>query len=271
MNDTNTPNNKEDENIGSFYMGRTRPAVPPTRTLPRGMLLTTVAFFIFAGIIWFAYPNADEKYNDADIPVIKADTSPIKIEPIDPGGMEVPHQDSTVFEPLEKNAGTEVERLMPMQEEPINKDVEIKAAEAVPPVTVPAPETTVAAPEAPPAPTAATPLAIEEEKPAIKEEPKAEVKTETKPAAKPTATTGNVSIQLSSFRDVEAAKKDWQRLTKKHPDLFAGMEMKTERADIAGKGIYYRLQAGKVDAARAKEICAALKAAKSAGCIIVKK
>src|SRR5262245_27712097 len=92
-----------DENLGSFYMGRTRTSMRPKRVLPQGVL-TAVALVVFAGVLWYAYPRGAEKYSDMDVPVVKADTSPVKTVPADPGGMEVRHQDSTVFDPLQKNA-----------------------------------------------------------------------------------------------------------------------------------------------------------------------
>lgn len=233
-------NNKDDENLGSFYMGRTRSPAGPKRRFPPGVL-TAVALFAFAGILWYAYPRGAEKYSDMDVPVVKADTAPIKAEPVDPGGMEVRHQDSTVFDPLEKSAGSEVEKLLPAQEEPLNKDVEIKSKVAAPDV----------------AETSPVPVKAEGKRTAA--------------ASAGNAAKGNVYIQLGSFHDIEGAKKDWLRLKTKYPELLGNLEMKTERADLGAKGVYFRLQAGKLDGARAKEVCAALKVEKAGGCILVRK
>lgn len=223
--------NKEDENLGSFYMGRTRPTAQPKRFLPPGVL-TAMALFVFAGILWYAYPQGAQKYSDIDVPVVKADTAPIKEEPVDPGGMEVRHQDSTVFDPLQKNTAATVEKLLPAQEEPLDKDV-------------------IKSPTPPKLPMAA------EVKPAVK---------------KVQSSSGRDSyIQLGSFRDMTDVQKDWDRMKKKFPEQFADLEMKTEKVDLPGKGTYYRLQAGTVTVARAKEICTELKAAKAAsGCIVVR-
>jgi len=122
------PNNK-DENIGSFYMNnRQRPPEPEQRRLlPRG-LLTVLTVVAFAAVIWYAYPQSKEKYSDVDIPTITADKSSYKFKPEDPGGMDVPHQDSTVFDPIEKKSVDSVEHLRPGTEEPVDKDEAIKAA-----------------------------------------------------------------------------------------------------------------------------------------------
>ncbi|MDE1151148.1 MAG: hypothetical protein PW788_01310 [Micavibrio sp.] len=121
------PNNK-DENIGSFYMNRPRPPEPEQRRLlPRG-LLTVLTVVAFAAVIWYAYPQSKEKFSDVDIPTITAEKSPYKFKPEDPGGMDVPHQDSTVFDPIEKKSADSVEHLRPGTEEPVDKDAAIKAA-----------------------------------------------------------------------------------------------------------------------------------------------
>ena len=115
---------KKEEEIGSFYMGR-RPPPPPKRLLPPGVL-TVFALAALGGIIWYAYPRGAERYTNLDVPVVKADTAPIKEKPATPGGMEVSHQDSTAFDPLQKNASAEVEKLTPAPEQPMDKSEAIK-------------------------------------------------------------------------------------------------------------------------------------------------
>jgi hypothetical protein len=89
-------------------------------------------------------------------------------------------------------------------------------------------------------------------------------------AAEGAAASGTRYIQLGSFRDAVGAKKDWERIKAKNPDLLGNLTMKTEKVDLPVKGVFYRLQAGKVTEDRAKEICAALKKSVSGGCIVVK-
>lgn len=124
---------KEDENLGSFYMGRMKPSVEPRRVLPRG-LLTGVTLLSFAAIIWYAYPTAQEKYAGKDIPLITAEKTAYKFKPEDPGGMEVPHQDSTVFAPLEKGGDKAVEKLRPAPEEPLDKSAALAQPLKKPPI-----------------------------------------------------------------------------------------------------------------------------------------
>jgi hypothetical protein len=306
---------KGEENIGSFYMGR-RPPSPPKRLLPPGVL-TVFALAALGGIIWYAYPRGAERYTNLDVPVVKADTAPIKEKPASPGGMEVSHQDSTVFDPLQKNGNAEVEKLTPSPEQPLDKDQAIKdeaikpmatspnappqlqvnqtangaeeiipkAPEAKPPVMVPAPAPVIIPAPAPmaastptPAPKVAQVTSLSQlagvpqpqAKPIVTpkaEAPKKEVKKEEK------ADTGvaNYEVQLGSYRETDEAKKDWSRLQKKFADQLAGLKMRLVKADIPGKGTYYRLRAGMISHDRAHEICDALKDDHGVGCILAKK
>jgi hypothetical protein len=269
-----------DENIGSFYMGRTRQAPEPKRMFPPG-LLTIAAVAVLGGIIWYAYPRGAEKYASVDIPVVKADTSPIKAEPIDPGGMEVRHQDSTVFDPLEKKAGTEVEKLQPKPEEPLDKAEVIKDITAVAPQMASkdmdlqmkeagdSPEKTAAKTDEKVAEVKpAAVKAVEAEKHAVV--PAAMAAAKETPKVKIIAPAGHSYIQLGAYRDTAGAKKDWEKLGKKYPDLLGSLTMKTQKVNVPGKGLFYRLQAGKVTEVAAKDICDTIRKSHTGGCILVK-
>lgn len=281
----------KDENIGSFYIGR-RPPPSPERVLPKGGL-SVIALIAFAAIVWYAYPTAEEAQDAADVPVVLAEKSAYKFTPDDPGGMKVPHQDSTVFDPLDKKDASRVEKLLPGTEEPVNKDevlkaetqeqprtagteklastkveepakIEAKPAEAVKPAETPKAEEKAEA---------KTEAKVETKKTEVKTEAKPAAKTETaatKPAAQAAAPAGgNVYIQLGSYRSTDGAATDWKKLKQKHPELLKGLDMRTQRVDLGDKGVFNRLQAGKVSEARAKEICDALKADAN-NCIVVR-
>lgn len=280
-----TPQPQDEDNIGSFYMNRQRTVPEPRRMFPKGML-TAFTLFAFAAIIWYAYPRGQEKYAGIDIPTITADKTAYKFKPEDPGGMEVPHQDSTVYDPIE-NRDTDaarVERLGAPPEEPVDKDEaigtpaperKVEKLTAEPQIT-PVTENTekVIAPpvKTETAKTAAKPVAA---KPAKTE--KAAVKTETaktetaKPAAKPAAAApakGAIYIQLGAYRDLAAAKADWALLQRKYPQTLGKMSMRTQKAQTSG-GTLNRLQAAAPTEARADEICKALKAS-GTGCMVVR-
>lgn len=274
---THNDQNPQDENIGSFYMAR-RPPPAPERVLPKGGL-SIVALLAFIGIVWYAYPTAEEVQDAADVPIVMADKAAYKFTPDDPGGMKVPHQDSTVFDPLDKKDASRVEKLLPGTEEPVDKDAVLKA-ETPAPVKTDTREaeklvSTRTAETKPAAPAAEKPKAEQkvETKPAPVKEA-APVKEETKPAATQTAAAtsaaGNVYVQLGSYRSADGAATDWKKLKQKHPELLKGLDMRTQRVDLGEKGVFNRLQAGRVTEARAKEICEALKASNSSSCIVVR-
>lgn len=280
---------KDEDNLGSFYMGRMRTPPEPRRLLPKGVL-TGITLFAFTAIIWYAYPRGQEKFSGLDIPTISADKSVYKFKPENPGGMEVPHQDSTVFDPIDNRSAdaARVEKLGAPPEEPVDKDAAISTApidkkmeklNLESQLTTPVSEDTekVIAPvveEEPPAVTEEKPAVVKEAKPA--EKPKA-VKAEVKPAAKPAekpaavaapAAGGGNFIQLGSYKDIAAAKADWAVLQRKFPQTLGKMKMRTQRVDISGKGTFNRLQAGASSPARAAEVCKLLKGS-GTSCIVV--
>ncbi len=86
-----------DKNIASTLDAVRREVFLRTRgpAVAAGVLF--VAALVLAAVIFFTYPGSD----DADtVPVIQADARPFKVIPEDPGGMAIPHRDSTVFSSL---------------------------------------------------------------------------------------------------------------------------------------------------------------------------
>jgi hypothetical protein len=65
------------------------------------MKLNTVLVFsalvLASGLVWYSVTSKDD-----GVPIIRADTSPIKIHPDDRGGMEIENKDSTIYQALRK-------------------------------------------------------------------------------------------------------------------------------------------------------------------------
>ena len=94
----------------------------------RTILLVVVLLLVV--VVWVAYPRGAERYQDVNLPYVRADHSPYKVRPTDPGGEYIPHQDSMVFEPLESVPEKVVESILPGPEEPIDReDIADAAAE----------------------------------------------------------------------------------------------------------------------------------------------
>ncbi len=166
-------------------------------------------------------------------------------------------------------------------------------APAIPSVSAPEPSQTAAAPtptpvvpepqtqQAAPAPAEATPAApattaekAPEPAPAAAA-PKAAEPTQTaaapaaatKPSVAPTAG-GNARIQLAAVKSEALANAQWAKLQKAHPDLLGALTLNIQKVDKSG-GSLYRIQAGPLSKAQAKDLCAKLKAQKQ-DCIVAK-
>jgi len=92
------------------------------------------------------------------------------------------------------------------------------------------------------------------------------------PLLKPTindtaAPAGGRSVQLGAYRSEAEANDAWNHALTSSGELLAGRTASIVRVDLPVKGRYYRLRVGRLDAAQAAQLCAALKA-KGAGCIL---
>jgi cell division septation protein DedD len=91
------------------------------------------------------------------------------------------------------------------------------------------------------------------------------------PASTPVIPAGAFLIQLASLTSVEAAEKTWVSLQRQHGVLLGDMAVNIQKAEIDGKGTYFRVQAGPLpNRATADDMCAQLKAAQQ-DCIVVKR
>lgn len=231
--------------------GRRRPIV---------ILAIIALIVVFAGVVFFAYKQGLKQGAQDNPPVIRADDSPIKVAPLNPGGMKIPHQDRSVYDRMsgsgEGNDLPDTEHLLPKAEEPMA----IKpAAPAMPVAPMEVQPTAPAGPvEETPNPTATQ----------ISPTPANPAAPEAQPPAQATASaaTGGYVAQLAAFRDEASARVEFRNLQKKFP-LLTGMTADIQKADLGEKGTYYRLRAGYLDKSAAQTLCAELKA-KGQACLV---
>lgn len=251
----------------------------------QGLWLWVVLVLILAGggfAGWlFLQDDGEEVANTGGVPLILAPKFDLKEKPTDPGGMNVPDRDKLVYDRMtgdQGQVGEGVERLLPPPETPLE-----------PPKTLDTPVALEPAPvmlePVPVAPQAVAPKALEPAPVAPKPiEPKVVAKTpppppapivaalpkiKAAPKAKGTAGQGYL-VQLSAVRTEQAAKSEWARLAKKHPDVLGGLDSVILRADLGTKGIFYRVRGGWFKTrAEAKAVCSEL-ARRNVGCIIAK-
>jgi hypothetical protein len=249
----------------------------------------------FIGVIWFAYQSGRDKGHANGPPLIKAEPGPVKVKPDNPGGQEIPFQDSTVYDRLGPNGQKPVmEKLLPPPEAPVDRPVAPPPSAGVPAGQAPSPVATVPDVGSPtalaPAPGAivatepqARPRDVRPASPAVTAPPvpaqappaarppdpiAALITSETTPPAAKSNTASAYRIQLSAVRSPESVAPEWARLKRKFPEL-ASLKDLTHKIDQPGKGVFYRLEAGPLDAAAAKSTCEHLRA-QGLGCIVVK-
>lgn len=86
-------------------------------------------------------------------------------------------------------------------------------------------------------------------------------------AAAPAAPAGKGGwyVQVASVPSQAGAEAEWKRLQTRYAAVLGGLGVTYARADIAGKGTYYRVRGGPVDPDKARAICSELKA-QNVGC-----
>jgi hypothetical protein len=95
---------------------------PPKRRSIWPSIAVVAAASAFGGVIWFAYHDGRDANRPGMPPLVKAETGPTKIKPDNPGGQEIPYQDSTVYDRLNQNGQKPVvEKLLPPPEEPVTR------------------------------------------------------------------------------------------------------------------------------------------------------
>ena len=100
-----------------------------TRWAPLVVVLGVVAGFVT--LSWYAYHAGIQSVKEEDLVVVEADKTPMKEKPSDPGGMQFPNQDKTVFETFSGNNAKQpqkVERVLPVPEEPMAKEKDAEAS-----------------------------------------------------------------------------------------------------------------------------------------------
>lgn len=227
----------------SFIIGELKGRLAANTQLYAGVTALFL-LLVIAAVIWASYPRPGTQ---GPVPVIRADTAPWRVKPDDPGGMDIPYRDSTVFNAMHGEEPDKVENLMPKTEQPLPREKLIPGLK------------TEAAPEATPSnATAAAP------------ETKAAAPAAAKPAPVPAVPpTIGWYVQLGSVTAEKDAPAAWKKFGKTYPSI-ADLALHIEKADLGAKGIFYRLQGGPLEEKRARAICAAVAAKKPGGCLVVK-
>ena len=189
------------------------------------------------------------------VPVVEADSRPVRVRPDNPGGMQVAGAEEQIM----GDAGTS------------------RADTMAPPPEVPQPQALRAQIEAArqPAPPPVQPVSLSPlpapSPPAISALPEQRVAVPARPAVPPRAPPplagGGTEVQLAAMPTEAAAMAEWQRLSKRMPELLGSRRPAVHRAEHDGKTFYRLRTGGFTDVAQATGFCTQIKA-KGAGCSI---
>ncbi len=195
------------------------------------------------------------------VPVIEADSRPLRVKPDNPGGMQVVGAEEQIMGGTGTTSQADAMAPAPEVPEPQVLRAQIQAAR---PPAPPAPVPTVqpAAPAAPPPIVAAAPPVIAAALP----QPRAAVPPAGTPT-RPAASAGGMEVQLAAVESEQAAVTEWQHLSKRMPDLLASHRPTVVKAERDGKTFYRLRTGGFADTAQATAFCTQVKA-KGGGCAI---
>lgn len=120
-------NNKDDDYLSEFRqkIASEREAQMQTRKQElersRNGFIGTISGIILAALVsWFLLMPRFAKEENFEIPVIRRPITPVKIQPNDPGGMEILNQDKSVYALVERHQveSIKVESILPTPETP---------------------------------------------------------------------------------------------------------------------------------------------------------
>ena len=210
-----------------------RPAAPVGGMDPdmRRMAIVAAGFGGVLALVIGAFSLSHHTHHG--VPVILAQAGPVRIKPLNPGGMQVAGAD---------DIAPGAERLAPEPEKPALHALRAKVHVAAKPVEPPAAPVAVAA--------AAPPVA-----------PAAPVQHASATAVMPGGDTlRGTSIQLAAFETQQAAEQDWGKLAEKIPGLFDGHAPAVERAVVAGHTVFRLRTGGFANIAAAATFCGKVRA-----------
>lgn len=218
----------------------------------RVIKVATIAATLGGTLFLILYATLERDFIESEIlevPTIAASVQPVKTRAVDPGGMQIAHQDKLVFDLLNNPSETEVapepEKAELSEADAIQKQIEMlnnSQAEVVEEVKV------VAVKAAP-----------------VATIPEPEIKYETA-----TAEPKGYGVQLASFLDVPTAEKAVKSYSAKYAAELAGLTPMVKKSDLGAKGIRYRAWfIGVADRSAANAVCAKL-SAKGQGCFPAK-
>ncbi|MFT8777349.1 MAG: SPOR domain-containing protein [Gluconacetobacter liquefaciens] len=202
-------------------------------------------------------------HHQTGIPVFGPPPGPVRVRPVDPGGMQVlgaeapSGDDGAVARLAPGPEQPRPDRLAQQYGQPPATDAATAPAATLPAAaSVPAPaspsvsEAPLPTPAANPAPVAAAPAPA-----AAQSQPPATLPAAAAPAAPAPVAGGRYGVQLAALDSQQAAEKEWARLTQHYPELFGSHTPVIERTERNG-AVFFRLRTrGFASIAQATSFC----------------
>ena len=207
----------------------------------------------------------------SSVPIVEADSRPLRVKPEHAGGMQVDGADESILSGAQEGAA----KLAPGAEAPAPDA--LKAQGKIPPAaaetaSVPAP--TQAQANAAKLPAAPSPAAPPAQKATLTVPVPMVAATQAAKPANPApslirpVTTGGQLVQLGTLPSEAAAQEEWKRLLLRQPDLLSGHVPVVIKAEKDGKTVYRLRTSGFSDSAQAGQFCDKMKAA-GVSCLVL--
>jgi len=231
---------------------------PVYRVARRGMDPATKRLAMIAGglggvLLLILGVSSLKAHRETAVPVIQADSRPLRVKPDNPGGMQVAGANDEI---MSGDAGPQADKLLPPPEMPLPQSLKPHAAEsAAPPHAV--------APNVPPAAEPVSlppPAALPEQKPAAPAKPGNAV------SAQPSGGKAT-QVQLAAMESEQLAMTEWQRLARRMPDVLGGRQPAVVKAEHDGRTVWRLRTGGFSDIAQATAFCERVRS-KGGGCSI---
>lgn len=240
--------------------------MPPSMAKLLMMVAGLAVVATISAVAFATWPGDKSRVDEDTLPIMRAEDSPFKIQPEEPGGMVVPNKDSTIFETLnEEPEEKTVENLLDEPEEPIKKEEVFAADDNEEDEIAQLVEEATAEPvqEVKPTPV------VKKEEPKVEpkiEPKKEEPKVEPKPALE--MTSGKSYVQFAAVKSDADAKAKWSKLQSQY-SVLKTLALRVQKADLGAKGTFYRVQAGPMSLDQAQSVCSKVKDSKG-DCLVIK-
>jgi len=235
------------------------------RTL--SLFAVAIAMIFISAVVYF-YLAGHKTVDPNNLPTIAESKPPERIRPADPGGMDIPHQDSSVYEHLDtRQSQNGPEKLLPAPEAPLA----FEQVNAITPPTAPVtlPDALPGLPSAqptPPGPQQALPT--QDQTSNAPSTPNAPANSSAQTETTDTVPL-NFRIQLGAVKDETAANTEWARMEKKYGEILKGTTSYFSPVNLGEQGAFLRIQTQPLTHADAEARCQKLKLVNQA-CLIVK-